>query len=55
MSSRCSRGRQVVALQDVLVLRLALVELIVLAPDSRHLKQIAQHLSGCKGEGHVLV
>ena len=38
------RGRQVVALQDLLVLRLALVKLIVLTSDTGHLKHVPQHL-----------
>lgn len=56
MSSRCSWGRQVVALQNILVLRLALVKLIVLSSDGGHLKHITQHLSSCmKDEQEVLV
>lgn len=57
MSSRCSGGRQVVALQNVLVLRLSLVELVVLASDTGHLEHITQHLSSCakEDEDNVLV
>lgn len=47
VSSRCGRGRQVVALQDILVLGLALVEVVVLPADRGDLKDVAQHLSGC--------
>lgn len=57
MSSRCSGGRQVVALQNILVLRLALVELVVLSSDSGHLEHVTQHLSSCtqEAENHMLV
>lgn len=48
MSSRCRRGRQVVALQNILVLRFALVEIVVLSPDAGHLEHVAQHLSSCR-------
>lgn len=47
MSSRRSRGRQVVALENILVLRLALVEVVVLSSDCGHLEHVAQHLSSC--------
>ena len=47
MSSRCSGGRQVVALQDILVFRLALVEVVVLSSDAGQLEHIAQLLSSC--------
>lgn len=51
MSSWCSRGWQVVALQNVLILRLALVEVVVLSSDSGHLKHVSQHLSSCNQGG----
>lgn len=54
MSSRCARGRQVVALQDVLVLGLALVELVVLPSDSGHLKHVTKNLSSCTREYRTL-
>lgn len=54
MSSRCSRGRQVVGLQNVLILRLALVELVVLPSDRGDLEHIAQHLSSCGKENEDL-
>lgn len=47
VSSGRGRRGQVVALQDVLVLRLALVELVVLPPDSGHFEDVAQNLSSC--------
>lgn len=50
VSSRGGRGRQVVALQDVLILGLALVELVVLPSDSGHLKHVTQNLSSCTRE-----
>lgn len=50
MPARCSGGRQVVALQNVLVLRLSLVELVVLSSDCGHLEHIAQRLSSCMRE-----
>lgn len=57
MSSRCSCGWQIVALQNILVLRLALVELVVLSSDAGHLEHVAQHLSSCTkvDEDQVLV
>lgn len=47
MSSGCSWRWKVVALQNILVLRLAFVEIVVLPPDTWHLEQISQHLSSC--------
>lgn len=51
MSSRCGGGREVVALQDVLVLRRALVELVVLPSDVGNLKHVTQHVSSCRNDG----
>lgn len=50
MSSRCSGGRQVVALQDILILRLSLVEVVVFSSDAGHLEHVAQRLSSCMRE-----
>lgn len=50
MSPRRGWGRQVVALQDILVLGLALVELVVFSSDAGHLEHVAQHVSSCMTE-----
>lgn len=50
VSSRRGRGGQVVALQDVLILGLALVELVVLPSNSGHLKHVPQNVSSCTTE-----
>lgn len=55
MSSRSSGGRQVVGLENILVLRFTLVEIIVLSPDTGHLEHVAQNVSGCKTEDKVCV
>lgn len=53
MSSGCSRGWQVVTLQNVLILRLALMELVVFSSDPGHLENISKHLSSCSQDGQI--